>query len=134
VAPVGVPGGVEGGVEGGVAGGIVGGVVGDETAKSAAQLRTVRVPQPILMGNAISRTEPAYPAIARRARVSGLVVIQVTVGTDGSVKGARVVSGHPMLVQSALDAVRKWRFRPYLVNGNVVEVESNITLVFRLAP
>jgi TonB family protein len=59
-----------------------------------------------------TRVEPIYPELARKMHLSGTVKIEVTVGTNGSVKGARIVGGHPVLATAALDAAKKWRFEP----------------------
>jgi protein TonB len=62
------------------------------------------------------------------------VVLGVIIGTDGSVQSERLISGHPMLAQSAIDAVKQWKYRPYLLNGNAVEVDTQVTVNFTLAP
>jgi protein TonB len=78
----------------------------------------------------MQRTTPAYPPIAKAARVSGTVVLQATIGRDGTVENLRVVSGPAMLQQAALDAVRQWRYRPYLVSNEPVEVETTVNVIF----
>jgi periplasmic protein TonB len=91
----------------------------------------IRVSQGVVMGNVINKVDPVYPDMARQARLSGSVVYQVMIGQDGSVNNVRVVSGHPMLVQSGLDAVKQWTFKPYYLNGQPVAVETQITMTFR---
>lgn len=135
--PVNNMGGVVGGVPGGVPGGSMGGVLGgilsatSSAPKLAAPTR-VRVSQGVSEGNLISQIKPPYPPMAKMARVQGSVVLQAIISKQGTIENLRVVSGHPMLVQPALDAVRQWRYRPYLLNGEPVEVETQITLNFSL--
>jgi protein TonB len=85
-----------------------------------------------MAGNKISGADPLYPAIARSARVQGTVVIAATISKSGSIENLHVVSGPPLLVSSAVEAVKTWRYRPYLLNGDPVEVETTINVVFNL--
>ncbi len=135
--PVSSMGGVMGGVPGGVPGGQMGGVLGSilsSTSMAAPRLavQRVRVSQGVSEGNLISQIKPPYPPMAKMARVQGAVVLQAIISKQGTIENLRVVSGHPMLVQAALDAVKQWRYRPYLLNGEPVEVETQITLNFSL--
>jgi protein TonB len=135
VASGGVVGGVPGGVPGGQMGGVLGGIISSTPVavpKVAAPSR-VRVSQGVVQGNAISQPKPLYPQMARMARVQGSVILQAVISKNGAIENLRVVSGHPMLQQAALDAVRQWRYRPYLLNGEPVEVETQITVNFNLA-
>jgi len=75
---------------------------------------------------------PVYPIEAKKAGVSGTVVLSATIGTDGIVKDLQVVSGPQMLQQAALDAVRSWRYRPYLLNGQPVEIHTTVNVIFTL--
>jgi protein TonB len=75
---------------------------------------------------------PAYPPLARQARISGVVALQAVIATDGTIMDLRVTSGHPLLVPSALDAVKRWRYKPTLLNGDPVEVLTEITVNFTL--
>jgi protein TonB len=83
-------------------------------------------------GLLLHRVSPSYPALARQARIQGAVVMRAMVGRDGSIQGLQVLSGHPMLTQAAIDAVKQWRYRPYLLNNEPVEVETQITVNFVL--
>jgi protein TonB len=85
-----------------------------------------------MAGNLLEKTVPQYPAIAKAARIQGTVVLQATISKSGSIQNLRVISGPPMLQQSALDAVRSWRYKPYLLNGDPVEVETTVNVVFNL--
>jgi protein TonB len=78
----------------------------------------------------ISRTNPAYPPLARQSGVQGEVVLVVVVGTDGKVKDVTLVSGHPLLRNAAVAAVKQWTYRPTLLDGKPVESESRIVLTF----
>lgn len=131
----GVVGGVPGGVPGGSMGGVIGGIISSTpvAVPRVATPQRVRVSQGVIAGNAISQPKPNYPPLAKAARVQGSVVLQAVIGKDGRVENLKVVSGHPMLVQSALDAVRQWRYRPYLLNGEPVEVDTTITVNFTLS-
>ncbi|MGA9673489.1 MAG: energy transducer TonB [Terracidiphilus sp.] len=80
----------------------------------------------------VQKTAPVYPPIARSARVSGTVVIQATISRNGAIESPRAVSGPAMLRQAALDAVKTWRFRPYLLDGQPVEVDTTVNVVFNL--
>jgi protein TonB len=93
----------------------------------------IRVSQGVAAGNLINRVEPLYPPIAKSARIQGTVVLQAVISKNGNIEGLRAVSGHPMLVPAAIDAVSRWRYKPYLLNGEPVEVETTITVNFRLA-
>src|SRR5438105_2809026 len=75
---------------------------------------------------------PRYPEDARRAHVTGSVVMAVTIGKDGRIEKLQLISGHPMLSQAAMDAVRQWRYKPLTVHGEAVEVETEITVNFIL--
>ena len=78
------------------------------------------------------RVEPDYPEAARRQNIQGSVVLEVRIGADGSVQDVRVASGSPLLAQAASDAVKQWKFKPHLVNGSPVEMQTMVTLNFRL--
>ncbi len=84
-------------------------------------------------GDLLRKVQPAYPALARSARIQGTVVLQAMIGKQGTIENLRVLTGHPMLLQAALDAVRQWRYRPYILNSEPVEVETQITVNFSLA-
>jgi TonB family protein len=80
----------------------------------------------------VTKVDPVYPEAARVEKTEGLVVLDALIGSDGSVKGLRTISGPDLLVQSAKEAVRSWKYEPYLTNGNAVEVETTISVDFRL--
>jgi protein TonB len=76
--------------------------------------------------------EPRYPTIAIAARMHGTVVLAATISRTGTIENLRVVSGPPMLAPAAQEAVRTWRYRPYLLNGEAVEVETTVRVIFNL--
>jgi protein TonB len=87
----------------------------------------------MMEGNLIRRVEPAYPAIARQARIQGIVLLRATISKDGTIENLQLLSGHPMLAQAAIETVRQWRYRPYYLNGDPVEVETQVTVKFTLS-
>ena len=86
----------------------------------------------VMQGYVLSKTTPIYPAIARAAHVSGKVVLQATISKTGLIENLHLLSGPPMLQQAAMEAVRTWKYKPYLLNGEPVEVETEINVVFNL--
>jgi periplasmic protein TonB len=93
--------------------------------------RTIRLSH-ISEGNLVRKVQPVYPALARSARIQGVVVLEATISKQGAIENLRLLSGHPMLAPSAIDAVRQWRYKPYILNGQPVEVETQITVNFAL--
>ena len=126
--------GVIGGVgPAGSPGGVLGGVLA--SANSAApkiEVRKLRVSAGVQASKLISQPKPLYPPIAKQARVQGTVVLAATISKSGTIDNLRVVSGHPMLTQSALQAVRQWKYQPTYLNGEPVEVETTINVNFSL--
>ncbi len=92
----------------------------------------VRVPSSLVAGLLIYKVTPNYPAIAKAAGVQGTIVLQAIISKTGTIENLRVASGPPMLQQVSIDAVHNWRYRPYLLNGQPVEVETTINVVFSL--
>lgn len=90
-------------------------------------------PSSFMEGLLVHRVQPNYPPLARAARIQGSVVLQAVISKGGSIENLQVLSGHPMLVRSAIEAVQQWRYRPYLLNGEAVEVETQITVHFILS-
>lgn len=86
----------------------------------------------MLQGSLIRRVEPVYPPLARTARIQGSVVLEAIIGQDGTMQHLQVLSGHPMLAPAAVEAVRQWRYRPYILNEEAIEVETQITVNFIL--
>jgi periplasmic protein TonB len=118
---------------GGSSGGVMGSVFGSGGPKvQAAAPKKVNISAGVATGMLIQKTTPIYPPIAKAARVSGTVILQATISKSGTIENLRVVSGPAMLQQSAMDAVRTWRYRPYLLNNEPVEVETTINVIFSL--
>jgi protein TonB len=132
-------GGVMGGVPGGVPGGTMGGVLGSVMSSvptampKAAAPQRVRVSQGVSQGLLIHKVQPQYPPLARQARIQGVVVLEALIGKDGTITNLHVVSGHPMLTNAALEAVKEWRYKPYYLNGEPVEVSTTINVNFTLS-
>jgi protein TonB len=131
----GVVGGVPGGVPGGAAGGVLGSIIGGTptAVPKVATPQRVRVSQGVSQGLLIHQVKPAYPPLARQARIQGTVVLQAVIGKDGNIQNLKVVSGHPMLAPAALEAVKQWKYKPYYLNGEPVEVDTTINVNFTLA-
>jgi protein TonB len=93
----------------------------------------VRISQGVTKGLLVQKIEPQYPPLARAARVQGEVVLSAIIDSNGQITNLQLVSGHPMLVPAAISAVKQWRYKPYLLNGQPVEVETTITVIFSLS-
>ena len=134
-AGAGVMGGVAGGVPGGSMGGVIGGIVSSTpvAVPKVATPQKVRVSQGVSEGLLLHKVTPNYPALAKQARIQGSVVLQATIGKDGSILNLRIVSGHPMLTSAAMDAVKQWKYKPYMLNGEAVEVETTVQVNFTLS-
>jgi protein TonB len=133
--PAGVVGGVPGGVPGGAMGGVLGSVMSSvpTAVPKVATPQRVRVSQGVSQGLLIHKVQPQYPPLARQARIQGTVVLQALIGKDGNIQNLHVVSGHPMLTNAALEAVKEWKYKPYYLNGELVEVETTINVNFTLS-
>ncbi|HMC73458.1 MAG TPA: TonB family protein [Terriglobales bacterium] len=135
MAAGGVVGGVPGGVPGGQMGGVIGGIISSTpvAVPKVATPQKVRVSQGVSQGLLIKKVQPPYPPLARQARIQGQVVLQADISKDGTIQNLRLISGHPMLAPSAIEAVKQWRYKPYFLNGEPVEVETQITVIFSLS-
>jgi protein TonB len=124
-----------GGVFGGIPGqGIIGGSGGPALPPPPKAAAPARIKQGgnVTAALLLNQTKPLYPALARQARIQGNVVLHAIIDKDGKVAQLEVMSGHPLLVQSALDAVKQWRYKPTLLNGDPVEVDTTITVTFTM--
>jgi protein TonB len=126
------------GVIGGLGGGDILGGLGGGSSAAAPPPPPKAAPSRIKLGGQVqaakivAQPQPLYPALARQARIQGNVVLHAIIDKDGRVGQLEVVSGHPLLVQSALDAVKQWRYQPTQLNGDPVEVDTTITVSFVL--
>ncbi|HEY4904400.1 MAG TPA: energy transducer TonB [Candidatus Sulfotelmatobacter sp.] len=135
MAAAGVVGGVPGGVPGGQMGGIIGGIVSSTpmAVPKVATPQRVRVSSGVSTGLLVRRVNPNYPPLARQARIQGTVILQAEISKTGDIQNLRLVSGHPMLAPAAIEAVKQWKYKPYLLNGEPVEVETTVQVNFTLA-
>jgi protein TonB len=121
-----------GGVFGGIPGqGMVSGPAAPPPPKAATPAR-IKQGGNVTAASILNQTRPVYPPLARQARIQGNVVLHAIIDKDGKVAQLEVISGHPLLVQSALDAVKQWRYKPTLLNGDPVEVDTTITVTFTM--
>jgi len=125
------PGGATGGVFGGIPGQGMVSAMAPPPPKPTAPTR-VKQGGNVTAASILNQTRPVYPALARQARIQGNVVLHAIIDKDGKVAQLEVISGHPLLVQSALDAVKQWRYKPTLLNGDPVEVDTTITVTFTM--
>jgi protein TonB len=130
----GEPGGVEGGVPGGVAGGVVGGVLdGVPKEEPPPPDKPVRVGGQIKAPRKVRDHAPAYPEVAKQARVEGVVVLEAVISPDGRVTEVKVLRGSPLLDDAAVNAVKSWVYSPTLLNGVPVPVVMTVTVSFKLS-
>lgn len=127
----GVVGGVAGGQMGGVIGGVIGGVGGAPPPPKPTQTR-IRQGGQVQAAKLMNKVQPMYPPLARQTRISGTVRLHAIIAKNGTVEQLEVISGHPLLVQAALDAVRQWRYQATTLNGEPVEVDTTIDVIFSL--
>jgi len=140
-------GGVMGGIPGGVAGGTPGGVLGSILSTTNSALpppppppapKTVTPKRITIGGNVqqaklVRQPKPIYPPLAKQARISGVVHLAAVISKDGTIQDLKVISGHPLLIPSALEAVKQWVYQPTLLNGEPVEVSTQIDVNFTLS-
>jgi periplasmic protein TonB len=140
-AAAGVVGGVPGGVPGGSAGGVLGGIISSlgtgapppPPPPKAATPKRIRVGGQVEQAKWIFHPNPEYPPLAKMARIQGSVRLEAVISKDGTIQDLKVLSGHPLLVKAALDAVARWRYQPTLLNGEPVEVVTEIDVNFTLS-
>ena len=132
MASTGVVGGVPGGVPGGSMGGVMGSILSSTpvAVPHVATPQRVRVSQGVSAGLLVRKVNPNYPPLARQARIQGQVLLQAEISKDGSIQNLRLISGHPMLAPAAIEAVKQWKYKPYLLNGEPVEVETQVQVNF----
>lgn len=92
----------------------------------------VRISGGVMAGQILTRVNPTYPPEAKAKKITGTVVLSARIGTDGTVQDLSVISGPASLEEAALDAVKQWTYRPYLLNGNPVEVSTTVAVNFNL--
>jgi protein TonB len=127
------------GSSGGGPGGVAGGLFSSLNTNTPVVQRVppkpagpVRLSSGVVAGMAISKPEPVYPAIAKAAHVQGAVILHAIISKQGTIEQLSVVSGNGMLVNAARDAVMRWRYKPYILDGEPAEVETSVTVNFQL--
>jgi protein TonB len=131
--------GVVGGVPGGVPGGSMGGVIGSVLSNTPVAVPKIATPQRVRVSSGVStgllirKVPPTYPPLARQARIQGVVVLQAQISKEGNIQNLQLISGHPMLAPAAIEAVKQWKYKPYLLNGEPVEVDTQVQVNFTLA-
>ena len=139
-------GGVIGGIPGGVPGGIPGGVIGSlpniappppppppPPKAQASSPSRIQVGGQVQAAMILNEVEPVYPRLAASAHIGGVVRLKAVISKDGRIEDLKLISGHPLLVQAAMDAVRQWTYKPTVLNGNPVEVATEIDVNFTLS-
>jgi periplasmic protein TonB len=129
----GVPGGIAGGSAGGVLGGIIGGTGGGMPPPPKPTQQRVRIGGNVQAAKMLRQIQPMYPQIAKTAHVQGTVILHAIISKDGTVQELQYISGPALLMRSAMDAVRQWKYQPTLLNGEPVEVDTTISVVFTLS-
>jgi len=134
----GVPGGVVGGVPGGQIGGVIGGIVGGVPGGTLLKVEPPQPKAPVRVGGnvrsptLIAAPQPIYPPLARQAGIHGNVVVEAVIDENGNVEQMNVLSGHPVLVPAALEALRQWKYQPTVLNGTPVAVQLTVTIKFSI--
>jgi len=137
-------GGVPGGVPGGALGGTLGGIIGSvptaapppppvKKEEKPATPQRIRVGGQVQAANLIRKVTPVYPQLAKSARIQGVVRFTAIIGKDGTIQNLQLVTGHPLLVEAARQAVSQWQYKPTLLNGEPVEVVTQIDVNFTLS-
>jgi protein TonB len=135
-------GGVVGGLSGGVASGVLGGILGGVSAapppppppvEKKAPPSRIRVGGNVQSAKLVRQPKPVYPQLAKQARIQGVVKLHALISKEGTIENLTVISGHPLLVPSALEAVKQWVYQPTQLNGEPVGVETEIDVNFTLS-
>jgi protein TonB len=133
----GVVGGVMGGVPGGSANGVLGGIIGSvgnglPPPPPKASNKPYRVGGNVMEAKKTRNVLPVYPQIAKTAHIQGTVLLHAIIDKDGSIQELQYISGPPLLMRAAMDAVRQWKYQPTLLNGEAVSVDTSIQVIFSL--
>ena len=105
----------------------------ESQAENTTSPTPVRVPQEVMKGLIREKVRPQYPEAARQAHIQGTVVLDATISKLGEVENLQIISGHPILAPAAIDAVKDWKYNPYLVNGEPVDVQTQVQITFTLS-
>jgi protein TonB len=112
-------------------------IISGISSVAAAQVvvpQRVRVSQGVEQGLLKKKVDPVYPPDARDQKIQGVVLLQVIIDKEGNVTDVKLISGHPLLAPAAIDAVKQWKYRPFLLNGDAVSVETQVKVNFTLNP
>jgi protein TonB len=120
------------GIANGASSSTLSGIVNTNAIAPKAPQQTLRISQGVSQGLIIRRVQPVYPPQARQMRLEGTVELQANVAASGSISSVKQLSGDRILGRAAMDAVRQWKYKPYYLNGEPVEVETQITVNFKL--
>jgi protein TonB len=116
--------------QGGLPKNLMAGIPAPVPAKVAPQ--KLRVSSGVAQGQLVHQVSPKYPSQARQAHIQGTVALQAVIGKDGSVQDLRVLSGPPLLVPAAMEAVKEWRYKPFYLNGEPSDADTQINVKFTL--
>jgi len=112
---------------------VLGGIISSSAPPpKVAAPQKLRVSQGVAEGNLLRKVEPQYPQMAKIAHIQGDVILAATISKNGTIENLHQVSGHPILVQAAMEAVKQWKYKPYLLNGEPVEVETTVKVSFKM--
>lgn len=114
------------------AGGTLSNLIPSQGTGPKPVLQTVNISQGVSQGLLIKKVQPNYPAAALRTHVEGPVQLLATIAKSGNITAVKVISGEPLLAQAAVDAVKQWKYKPYNLNGEPVEIQTQITVNFKL--
>ena len=114
---------------------MIGGIISSTpvAVPKVATPQRVRVSSGVSTGLLIRKVQPNYPPLAKQARIQGQVVLQAEISKDGTIQNLQLISGHAMLAPAAIEAVKQWRYKPYLLNGEPVAVETQVVVNFSLS-
>jgi TonB family protein len=108
-------------------------VLSSAVVAQEASPQRIQVGGPVMAAQIVKKTAPEYPPLARQARIQGIVILKAQLNKSGDVVNLQLISGHPMLAPAAIEAVKQWKYKPYLLNGDAVNVETTVTVNFTLA-
>jgi len=107
-------------------------LMGGASQAPAPILQTLNVSQGVSQGLLVKKAQPVYPASALRMHVEGTVELLATVSKTGDISAVKILNGDPSLARAAVDAVKQWKYKPYLLNGEPVEIQTQVTMNFKL--
>ncbi len=114
--------------------GVIGGIIAapENRPLTPGDPGKIRIPRAVGEEHLIHRVDPPYPQMAKIAHIQGNVVLQCMIDQQGNIAAVKAISGHPILIQAALDAVKQWKYKPFLINGQAVSIETTVTVTFHM--